>query len=594
MTMTRLYLVVLAVVYCICGFDALADNGCVQRCASDRETCKREGILLPSICTQIFSSCVDLCSDTPGLPTTESVLTVRKVLVPDSDPGKFNLLVDGIIEGSNIGHFESTDDLLLPDGTHVVSETNNSGTSLGNYISKICGSCRTNGSINLHGGDEASCVITNLKPTYSISDCNRFCRSRHKECLNDPDPEITNKFCAKLLRACEKSCVSAPINRLGVSRYIDVALTEEYTDRVLSGASSALRVSRSADDVACDIALCRDGPVTSFNIGDGIVDSGFELLEIMDRPGSVKVVPVLDICFHDFDPSITGCAETPGDSFIVELTTVDFLDIVAWAHEYGHNKGLCHRCPKSTTLMCGELALGTQTEINREECNVFEGKIRPMEQCPPSPDSSAAKYPIGIREFVQKLYIHGIAPELASARYSEKDVPILFEILADKQNKQYWVNTVVTLGLLGSEPAVDYLIDFIRKGTGKVISIEEFRAKIAAVTALGYLVNRTGSRKALNFLKKGTNPGTWKKLSIKWRSVKGSHIDVSRILSRYAIIGLGLSGNEVALDVLKRLSDTTKKYPDQLFHAKAHDLVIDAIKTNQRISDIGILKYYMY
>jgi hypothetical protein len=96
-------------------------------------------------------------------------LTVTKFCVPTTDPGLFNLLVDGspwggaagtdVPCGGSAGPFDATV------GAHTVSETGGTGTNLGNYTASIGGDCSLSGLVTLALGDVATCTITNVLNT---------------------------------------------------------------------------------------------------------------------------------------------------------------------------------------------------------------------------------------------------------------------------------------------------------------------------------------------------------------------------------------------------------------------------------------------
>ena len=72
-------------------------------------------------------------------------LTVNKHLLPANDPGRFNLKIDGNIEGegSEVGDGGTTGTIAVPSGKHTVSESASSGTSLDDYRVQIV--CRGGG-----------------------------------------------------------------------------------------------------------------------------------------------------------------------------------------------------------------------------------------------------------------------------------------------------------------------------------------------------------------------------------------------------------------------------------------------------------------
>jgi hypothetical protein len=93
-------------------------------------------------------------------------LTVTKLCDPANDPGLFNLLVDGAphggAAGTNVPCGGATGPIEVTPGTHTVSESAGTGTSLGDYTSTISGDCAANGSITLAVGATATCTITNV------------------------------------------------------------------------------------------------------------------------------------------------------------------------------------------------------------------------------------------------------------------------------------------------------------------------------------------------------------------------------------------------------------------------------------------------
>jgi hypothetical protein len=94
-------------------------------------------------------------------------LTVTKFCVPTTDPGLFNLLVDGSpwggAAGTDVPCGESAGPLNATVGTHTVSESGGTGTNLGNYTATIGGDCAASGLIALALGDVATCTITNVR-----------------------------------------------------------------------------------------------------------------------------------------------------------------------------------------------------------------------------------------------------------------------------------------------------------------------------------------------------------------------------------------------------------------------------------------------
>jgi len=90
-------------------------------------------------------------------------LTVIKDIVPDTDSGRFNLLINGGTSATNVGDNGTTGAVSLSAGNHVVSETAGTNTVLSDYVSAIGGACAPDGSVSLALGQNRTCTITNTK-----------------------------------------------------------------------------------------------------------------------------------------------------------------------------------------------------------------------------------------------------------------------------------------------------------------------------------------------------------------------------------------------------------------------------------------------
>jgi hypothetical protein len=96
-------------------------------------------------------------------------LTVTKALVPATDGGLFNLLIDGVVKAANVGNNGTTGAQQVALGPHTVSETAGTGTTLGEYVTTItCNggtpSSGTSTTVSFASGDsDKTCTITNTK-----------------------------------------------------------------------------------------------------------------------------------------------------------------------------------------------------------------------------------------------------------------------------------------------------------------------------------------------------------------------------------------------------------------------------------------------
>jgi hypothetical protein len=98
-------------------------------------------------------------------------IKVTKKLVPATDGGKFNLLIDGQAKATDVGDGGTTGVQTVLPGTHTVGEAAGTATDLSNYDSST--SCvdkahttkpaDTDGSLAVAKGDQWDCVITNTR-----------------------------------------------------------------------------------------------------------------------------------------------------------------------------------------------------------------------------------------------------------------------------------------------------------------------------------------------------------------------------------------------------------------------------------------------
>jgi hypothetical protein len=94
----------------------------------------------------------------------ECRLTVTKNLVPATDAGRFNLLIDTAVKAANVGDGGTTGPQQVTMGSHTVSETAGTSTTLSEYVTAIGGACAANGTVSFASGDsDKTCTITNTK-----------------------------------------------------------------------------------------------------------------------------------------------------------------------------------------------------------------------------------------------------------------------------------------------------------------------------------------------------------------------------------------------------------------------------------------------
>lgn len=150
--------------------------------------------------TEPFQLRATKCTVEPPSPPR---LTVQLRVLPQGDPGRFNLRVDEVPRKTNAGDGDSIGSLELDVGRHVVSQTAALGTTLGDYRSLFGGDCAADGSVTLAPGDVKLCFLTNVREAEG-QECEDECRQERDDCMDDP--ETTPQICIQLFKLCMASC----------------------------------------------------------------------------------------------------------------------------------------------------------------------------------------------------------------------------------------------------------------------------------------------------------------------------------------------------------------------------------------------------
>ena len=103
---------------------------------------------------------------------------------------------------------------------------------------------------------------------------------------------------------------------LQISRFTTSSLSDARADEILAGKSTILQTNDGTEDVECGVVFTRDGPVTVFDTGNGVINSRADFQAINNLPGNVKVVNQINFCSR-LAPNIIGCAPVPGTSRLV-------------------------------------------------------------------------------------------------------------------------------------------------------------------------------------------------------------------------------------------------------------------------------------
>lgn len=66
----------------------------------------------------------------------------------------------------------------------------------------------------------------------------------------------------------------------------------------------------------------------------------------------------------------------------------------------------------------------------------------------------------------------------------------------------------------------------------------------------------------------------------------------NRDFSKFAILGLALTGNPEAAQVLRQLQVPAASPATREFQAQVSDVISEALRENQKISEQGLMNYY--
>ncbi|OGG46038.1 MAG: hypothetical protein A3F84_01840 [Candidatus Handelsmanbacteria bacterium RIFCSPLOWO2_12_FULL_64_10] len=191
-----------------------------------------------------------------------------------------------------------------------------------------------------------------------------------------------------------------------------------------------------------------------------------------------------------------------------------------------------------------------------------------------------------VRAFVRQTFIHGVPYEQAS-RFTSADATVLLEMLGNAQERAFWPNVVVTLGVIGDERGVDPLIAFFNREVSGTLSSSEYSAKTSVLMSLGYLVNRSKNLKALTYLVDSLNPETWATRRLNWVSpYHPTEAERNQQLTAMAVMGLALSGHPIAREALVALQARLGA------GAPERALVEEALRAHEVIAREGLAAYY--
>jgi HEAT repeat protein len=200
-----------------------------------------------------------------------------------------------------------------------------------------------------------------------------------------------------------------------------------------------------------------------------------------------------------------------------------------------------------------------------------------------------------LHSFVRQTYVHGVPYNQAVAFDPRAATPVLVNLLFDAREQDYLANIAVTLGMLGEEQAVEPLIRFIEQAppAGAALTPAQYVARTSAIMSLGYIVNKTGSPRALAYLRESLRLQVWVERRLNWTGpFDASPDDRNAHLTKMAVLGLGLSGNGAAAEALRSFQAAAALDPAGAIHVKLRDALVEALAANDAIRRTGLAGYY--
>ena len=381
-----------------------------------------------------------------------------------------------------------------------------------------------------------------------------------------------------------------------VHRHSTVALTDADADRILRDMGTVLQNSDSPSDITTQVQFVRNGAIRVLPATvAGTIQTQAEWNTLMSAGTGVKVVQAIRWCGGP-GGSIIGCA--PVGNPTVNLAVVRFTanqEGILWVHEYGHNTGNPHRTDDTRAVMFPSIGAdhnvvdGTESGRYLTGPLAITGAVMPMATACCEGD---AMQPLrDVREFVSQHWIEGVPYQVAS-QYTEEDARRLLEWLVEEPEKheEFLPEIVTTLCFIGSDVAVEPLIDFVESPrAGRAV----FNAKNAALIHLGDLINKSGNQTALDFLTRvATDMSTARALAEPQASVAAAEAGAAAVvaptvetlgaeLAVSATFGLSLAGTPAAEETINRLRND----PDAF--ASVNQAATEAAEISRTVRDRG-------
>lgn len=278
---------------------------------------------------------------------------------------------------------------------------------------------------------------------------------------------------------------------LTVSRHATVAFTDQQSDSIFAAATSALQTdddfAPGTGDVSCSVVLARSSSVRTFSSAatPSTISSQADFSAVLAEPAYVKLLRAISWC--GAAGSFAGCATSGGSMAVVAGGNWRGL---VWAHEYGHTAGLPHRGANRELMTALPLA-GDQNFVNQSECDRFVGGPSVSGGLFGAPIPRAGETSLqAIDKLLSSVFVDSIPYGLIS-RYPATVLPRVRAVLVDPARREDWPNALTVLGILGTPADAARVRSFVASGPDRRTPADlAYRARISAIFALGYALNR--------------------------------------------------------------------------------------------------------
>ncbi len=150
-----------------------------------------------------------------------------------------------------------------------------------------------------------------------------------------------------------------------------------------------------------------------------------------------------------------------------------------------------------------------------------------------------------VYKFISHPYFNGISLKMAR-QLTASAIPRLWKVVENQEDRQWWVNAVVTIGFIGDESDFKKLVDKLEVDYGELDG-DTYKMLKSIPFAIGCIAGN-GHKVALAYLKSHLRPESWD-------FVRGTYQgkDLGAKLAQRAVIGLAISGQPEAREILVEL-----------------------------------------